>query len=69
MACGGGLFGQNQLVFTRDTQQVALAGMVDFQGFGPLQQLVAIDARNRGGSVAVGLGRGCLGTHDLSFCK
>jgi len=35
------LFGQDKFVLAGDAQQVALAGVIDFQGCGSAQQLLA----------------------------
>jgi hypothetical protein len=65
------LFGQDQFVFTRDAQQVALAGVLDLYGGVAAQNFLTPDAWSS--NIAVG---GCggerglsLGFHDESKCK
>ena len=53
------LFGQDQLVFAGDAQQVELPGMVDFKRGGTLQQCFAVDTGARAGwRCGGGLNRG-----------
>jgi hypothetical protein len=59
---GENLFGEDQLVFARHPEQVALAGMVDFDGTVASQDVAAIDAWPKGCVVA---GRGGLWSFGL----
>ena len=53
------LFGQDQLVFAGDAQQVELSAMINFKRGGTLQQGFAIDTGTRtGGWSGEGLNRG-----------
>jgi hypothetical protein len=50
-ANGEKLFGQDQLVFTGDAQQVTLTGVLDFNGGVTTQNLLALQARSNGAAV------------------
>ena len=68
---GEKLFGQDQLVFTSDAQQVTLTGMFDFNGGVTPQNFLAFNAQSNSIAVCDWCGEWWfgLGFHDESKCK